>query len=133
MSVEDVISEHERAVKEFLFANAGTVVLARYALESTRGEIRRIAKERDGAYRERAQMAVALARLFPSWVDIDLGESDWLVLYVQLPTGQVSWHFSPSDRDLLDGITVGGETWDGHTTEEKYARLAQLSPLERAR
>lgn len=126
MSVEDVISEHERAVKEFLFANAGTVVLARYALESTRDDIRRIAQERDGAYRERAQMAVALARLFPSWVNIDSEEPDWPVLYVQLPTGQASWHFSPADRDLLEGIAVGGEAWDGHTTEEKYARLARL-------
>lgn len=82
--------------------------------------------ERDGAYRERAQMVVALAKVFPSWVNTDPAEPDWPVLYVQLPTGQASWHFSPADRALLDGITVGGPAWDGHTTEEKYERIAAI-------
>lgn len=79
------------------------------------------------AYRERNAIAVALSRLFPSWIGVDTDEPDWPVLYVELPTGQVSWHFSPDDADLLSGASVGGTPWDGHTTDEKYARLAALA------
>lgn len=98
------------------------------AAERTRLEARlaEVEAERDGAYRERAQMVVALAKVFPSWVNTDPAEPDWPVLYVQFPTGQASWHFSPADRALLDGITVGGPAWDGHTTEEKYERIAAI-------
>jgi hypothetical protein len=35
----------------------------------------------------------------------------------------VSWHVNPADIDLFEHVAVGTGTWDGHTTEEKYARL----------
>lgn len=35
-----------------------------------------------------------------------------VVAYIELPTGQVSWHLPEHDR-----------RWDGHTTEQKYARI----------
>ncbi|MBM2623867.1 hypothetical protein JIG36_51100 [Actinoplanes sp. LDG1-06] len=40
--------------------------------------------------------------------------TEWPVVYIDLPTGQVSWH-----------VTAYGPTWDGHTTTEKYARIAE--------
>lgn len=40
--------------------------------------------------------------------------TEWPVVYIDLPTGQVSWH-----------VTAYGPTWDGHTTPEKYARVAE--------
>lgn len=78
------------------------------------------------AYREVAEMAAALAHLFPSWVLVDPQEPDWPVLYAQLPSGQVSWHFSHDDLDLITDIPRGGTPWDGHTREERSARLAAL-------
>ncbi len=30
---------------------------------------------------------------------------------------------NPADIDLFGHVTVGTGTWDGHDTEEKYARL----------
>ena len=81
-------------------------------------------------YRERAQLAAAFAKLaqghgHTAVVGTDPQEPDWPVLYVNLPTGQVSWHFSPDDADLLDGFErVAPNPWDGHSVKEKYARLA---------
>ncbi|MDE2102557.1 MAG: hypothetical protein KGL39_35245 [Patescibacteria group bacterium] len=84
------------------------------------------------AYRERNAVVAALGRLFPSWVGTDAEEPDWPVLYISLPTGQVSWHFSAADANLLDGIPRGDGVWDGHTTAEKYARLAALGAASSA-
>lgn len=81
------------------------------------------------AYREVAEMAAALARLFPSWVNVDPAEPDWPVLYAQLPSGQVSWHFSRDDLDLIADIQRVGPPWDGHTREDRSARLAALRPV----
>ncbi len=43
---------------------------------------------------------------------IDPAEPEWPVAYIELPTGQVSWHMPQHPH-----------TWDGHSTEEKYARI----------
>jgi len=45
------------------------------------------------------------------------------VIYIDLPSGQVSWHLP--DRDLRyfgDQPVYEGE-WDGHSTETKYKRV----------
>ena len=54
-------------------------------------------------------------------------EPEWAVVIVDLPTGQASWHVAPDDMDLFTGVPRSEiNTWDGHSTEEKYARLARL-------
>ena len=78
------------------------------------------------AYREVNELASALASLFPSWVGVDPSEPDWPVLYVQLPTGQVSWHIGKDDADLIEGIAREGSAWEGHTREDRSARLQAL-------
>jgi hypothetical protein len=54
-------------------------------------------------------------------IALDPAEPAWPVVYIDLPTGQVSWHMP----------AYGGE-YDGHTTPEKYQRirdyLAQEAP-----
>lgn len=77
------------------------------------------------AYRERNELAASVAPWFDAWVGRDPAEPDWPVLYLQLPTGQVSYHFAPSDAALLDGVREGleFERWDGHTQEERSGRL----------
>lgn len=42
---------------------------------------------------------------------IDPDEPEWPVAYIELPTGQVSWHMPQHPNP-----------WDGHSTEEKYRR-----------
>lgn len=41
----------------------------------------------------------------------DPSEPDWPVAYIELPTGQVSWHLPQHPT-----------AWDGHSTATKYAR-----------
>jgi hypothetical protein len=42
----------------------------------------------------------------------DPQEPEWPVAFIELPTGQVSWHLPQHPN-----------AWDGHTTEEKYKRI----------
>lgn len=45
-------------------------------------------------------------------IRIDPKEPEWPVAFIELPTGQVTWHLPQHPI-----------AWDGHDTEEKYRRL----------
>lgn len=90
----------------------------------------------DEVYHERDQViALAVWLALQSGLSVWIGEhersdaaweSDWRhIVYIRLPTGQVSWHIHKSElglfRLLPSRASVG--TWDGHTVEEKYDRL----------
>jgi hypothetical protein len=123
-------------------------VLDTLALERDRavGEARSAERERDEAraakdvaYAERNRVVAALARMAlgrswrtgirphepdpdPTW------DEDWKnVVLINLPTGQVSWHYHDSDRPLFAWLPPYRWPWDGHDTAEKYRRLAALS------
>lgn len=57
-------------------------------------------------------MAIAHELGYESGIRIDPNESEWPVVYIELPTGQVSWHLPQHTKE-----------YDGHTTEEKYDRI----------
>lgn len=82
----------------------------------------------DSIYRERARLVLFLTKIFVSYGGFtDPEEPDWLVVYVETPEGQLSWHISPDDLDLFGHLSLVTEnSWDGHTTKEKYERLARL-------
>lgn len=82
----------------------------------------------DSVYRERAHLVAHLAAVYPSIIGHDPAEPDWFVVYVKTVQGQLSWHISPDDMDLFEHVPHGSTiTWDGHSTEEKYARLEALT------
>lgn len=85
---------------------------------------------KDAAYLERNQVVAALAKCFPSGVArtaIEGWSDDWHgCVYIDLPTGQASWHFHDSQAYLFDGLPPYKKKWDGHDTPEKYRRLAAL-------
>jgi len=87
---------------------------------------------KDAAYEERNRVVAALAKLFPSGLKrtwIEGWDPEWHgCVYVDLPTGQVSWHYHDSHAHLFEGLPAYGGEWDGHDTGEKYARLAGLWP-----
>ena len=100
-------------------------------------------KERDAAYRERNQVVAALARAV-----VAAGGRAWLAKHKEDPTwdpewtnivfiepaprgvGQMSWHLHDSDVALFAELEPGENTWDGHSTPEKYERLALLGALD---
>ncbi len=53
----------------------------------------------------------------------------WTLVSIDLPTGQVSWHFHDSDAHLVADLPVYEGSWDGHSTEEKYQRVASCAQL----
>lgn len=58
---------------------------------------------------------------YAAGIRLDPAEPEWPVVYIELPTGQVSWHMPRYANDF-----------DGHTTDEKYARIrAYLASPER--
>jgi hypothetical protein len=90
--------------------------------------------QKDAAYSERNQCVALIARMAGrmGWI-VGVGkhpaedtawEDDWrTVLFVTLPTGQMSWHFHDSEKHLLDGLPERSFVWDGHTTPQKYERV----------
>lgn len=85
------------------------------------------------AYRERARLVAHLAAQYPAVITYaDQDEPDWPIVYVDTPAGQLSWHLSKADLDLFPHVSTVGHhdpraEWDGHTAEQKYERLAQLT------
>ena len=60
-------------------------------------------------------VSVAISLKMKAGFRIDPKESDWPVAYIELPTGQVSWHL-PQHKTA----------WDGHDTKEKYRRCREF-------
>lgn len=84
-------------------------------------------------YRERAHLVAFLTTLYPSvGAYNDPEEPEYLVVYVESPVGQMSWHIHPDDTDLFEGLRiVDSHPWDGHSTEEKYRKLQNFTQLRR--
>jgi hypothetical protein len=82
-------------------------------------------------YSERARLVAYLARQYPAVLAYDdPDEPDWPVIYITTPAGQLSWHIAPDDVWLFAHVPWNPRgverLWDGHTTAEKYERLALL-------
>lgn len=92
---------------------------------------------KDGAYKERDMLVCALSKIFPSYLarhsDEDKEwENEWRwIVYITLPTGQVSWHIHDSEREMFNHLEVKENNWDGHNTQRKYERLQALSLMSK--
>lgn len=60
-------------------------------------------------------LSYARAAGLKAGIRLDPKLPEWPVVFIELPTGQVSWH-----------LPQHGEAWDGHSTEEKYERVHAL-------
>lgn len=93
--------------------------------------------ERDGAYRERAQLTAWLAALHRAVLAPapDIDEPGWQILYLTVADQQLSWHIHPRDAELFRHVEqVAADDpraqWDGHTTAEKYQRIQALTAAD---
>jgi hypothetical protein len=82
-------------------------------------------------YRERAHLVALLAALHPSHIGhTDPAAPKWAVVTIETPAGQMTWHIAERDMDLFTHVqptTRICRGWDGHTTDEKYARMRDLT------
>lgn len=109
-------------------------------------------KAKDQAYWERNQLVRALSKIYPSWMELHPledteWEKDWRhIIFIEVPVRrlqqkhiqggfwvtkkmQISWHIHDSEVKDFDHLDLRkGNSWDGHTTEEKYERLADIMP-----
>jgi len=86
---------------------------------------------KNSAYGERNQLVKFLSKCFPSSIERHEGadwEDDWRnVVFIDLPTGQASWHIHDSELENFAHLPRNrGRKWDGHSTELKYQRLDDL-------
>lgn len=68
-----------------------------------------------------AALVIALEIGYKAGIRIDPEHPTWPVVFIELPTGQVSWHMAEHDHP-----------WDEHTTEEKYQRCAAFAEIVRS-
>jgi hypothetical protein len=93
-------------------------------------ETQRAAK--DAAYEERNSLVAVLSKLWPSHraqhPDDPSWDAEWrTIICIHSPVGQLTWHIHDSHRQLFAHLLDGESHWDGHSTAEKYQRLADLS------
>ncbi len=88
--------------------------------------------QKDGAYAERNKLVALLCSLYQSSLEQVGGEGgepgwNWVVV-IALPTGQATWHIHDDELGLFDHVPRDqGAAWDGHTTDEKYVRVADAA------
>lgn len=100
--------------------------------------IQQLQEQKDGAYLERNRCVAALARMAIALgqragrakTAIDGWDPAWHgCIYIDLPTGQVSWHYHESQSGLFNDLPEYAGRWDGHDTPTKYERLAAAFPV----
>lgn len=96
-----------------------------YALEENQVLSTALQNQREAtnrAYSQRAIAAVAFAHTVLCYggnagTGLDSREDQpnaWrVVLYVDTPAGQLSWHIAPNDQPMLKGLPVYNGKWDG--------------------
>jgi hypothetical protein len=91
-------------------------------------------RSQDEVYAERDRCVALIARLAHALgFRVGLGEhpaedttweADWrTIVFVDLPSGQISWHIRAHERAWFEGLPPYAGKWDGHSTEEKYRRV----------
>ena len=94
---------------------------------------REMTLEKDQAYLERNHVVAALARLFPSGIrhtNIPDWSEDWHgCVYIDLPSGQISYHYHDSQASLFADLPAFKGEWDGHDKIDVHHRLATIRAL----
>lgn len=77
-------------------------------------------------YEDRNVLVLLCAKLaamagLPVGVRSDAQAPGWPVVFIELPSGQVSWHI-PADAAKRLKLDTHSKEWDGHTTQEKRDR-----------
>lgn len=108
-------------------------------MESLERSVKDLRRRKDGAYLERNRLVAAFCRLALElgWnagkarTAIEGWSEEWHgCIYIDTPSGQVSWHYHDSHDHLFDDLPDYDGKWDGHTTDQKYERLNELLRID---
>lgn len=99
-------------------------------ISALQGQVRVLTDANNNVYRERNKLVCLLSKVFPASLedhklkDGEEWDDDWKkVVFINLPTGQATWHIHKSEEPMFAHLESVGNKWDGHTTEEKYKRV----------
>lgn len=132
-TAERVIEERQARIADLTasLGEPGDVLAALEVAIESRGKLLDATLAKNGAYLERNRLVAALATCYPAGTArtaIEGWAPEWHgCVYIDLPTGQASWHYHDSQHTLFAHLPPYAGTWDGHTTEEKYERVARLN------
>lgn len=105
-----------------------------FEIEALKAECQQLAMDKANAYNERNCVVAALAHLFPSGIqrtDIPDWDKEWHnCVFIDTPAGQMSWHYHDAEAMAFMDLPQYWGRWDGHTTAEKYERLAKLKDVD---
>lgn len=99
-----------------------------------------LAEQKDAAYAERNKCvaAIVIVAVKKGWAtglalhsrDDALWDEEWRnIVWIELPTGQVTWHIHDRELPMFTALQLkqcDWFKWDGHSTQEKYDRLLGL-------
>ncbi len=101
-------------------------------------ELRVMSLQKDSAYSERNKLVALISKIFPSYLGLhEVSDSSWdsewkNIVYVELPTGQCSWHIHDSEMGMFSHLKFNNNIkWDGHSTELKYSRIEAYAKPEK--
>lgn len=99
-------------------------------ITALRAELARYKAEKNQAYTERNRVVLALAMQFPAGIrdtQIEGWSPEWNgCCYIDLPTGQISYHYHSSEAELFNRLPAYKKPYDGHTKDDVHARLLAL-------
>lgn len=105
-------------------------------------ELDKTKASRDAAYFERNQVVAWAARMSQALgykvrvtkTVIHEWAPEWHnCIFIRTPAGQVSWHFHDRESELFAEFSRANVEWDGHSTPQKYERIAQAKYERTAR
>lgn len=105
----------------------------RKATKELEKSIDKLEESKDNAYWERNELVLFLTKIFPSYLarhpeEDKNWDDDWRwIVFVDAPTGQLSWHIHDNEFKKFSHLPQGKNEWDGHTTTEKYNRLRKYN------
>jgi hypothetical protein len=141
LNVENGKGDHARSVTQLKKTTKErlTVSITRDELHCVVSDLTKqcndLEAQKNGAYSERNKLVAALTKIYEFESSIEdhvmaegqEWDDEWRkVVYINLPSGQASWHIHVSEEPMFAHLQSKGTKWDGHTTEEKYERVAAI-------
>ena len=129
--VEELAAIDEEAMYQEPATTKATIDRAASRIEALEAQLAERDAAKDQAYLERNHLVTALARLYPSGItrtNIPGWSDDWHgCVYIDLPSGQISYHYHDSQAHLFSSLPAYTGSWDGHDKSVVHERLSLVS------